>query len=255
MLRVTVLELPARWNGRAEALAETDALLARGATDLVVLPELAFDGYVSARGEFDRRRCAEPAGGPTEEAVRVLAKRHCTHVVAPFVWANGEQVHNALVVVSPTGERIVTYAKRHPWYPETWADPGTSPYPVFAIGDLAVTAAICFDVQFLTEDGADALARADLVVFTSAWVDDENTRIPLLRRLARRHHVAVANANWGARRRAGRRPRRLVHRGCPWRRGGAGRAGPAPRGCGDPGSRRSHAKIGAAVPAHDHARC
>lgn len=40
------------------------------------------------------------------------------------------------------------------------------------------------------------LDAADLLVFTSAWVDEEDTRLPLLRALARRHRVAVVNANW-----------------------------------------------------------
>lgn len=197
MLRVSVLELPARWAGREAALAEVDALLDRDAPDLVVLPEMALTGYVSPEGSFDLSAFAEPLDGPTVRAAGALSRRRGIHLVAPLVLSEGERLYNAAVVLGPGGELVATYRKRNPWYPETWATPGEQPHPVFDVGGIAVTLAICFDGHFLLEDAADSLSRADLLVFTSAWVEEEDGRLPLLRFLARRFGVAIANANWG----------------------------------------------------------
>lgn len=197
MLRVSVLELPARWDARDEALAEVDRLLAQGPADLAVLPEVAFTGYVSPRGTFDLRHFAEPIEGPTIAAVAELAARHATAIVAPLVLAEGGAVYNASVLVGPDRRTLAVYRKRHPWHPETWATPGTELPPRVRVGELTVTFATCFDAQFLEEEGKDFLPGADLLVFPSAWVDHEDSRLPLLRSLARRFGVAVANANWG----------------------------------------------------------
>ncbi|HYV45953.1 MAG TPA: hypothetical protein VFA20_13885, partial [Myxococcaceae bacterium] len=76
--------------------------------------------------------------------------------------------------------------------------PGPEAPPLFRVGELAVTIAICFDGHFLEqeEDSREALSGADLLLFPSAWVDEEDTRTPLLSGLAREFGIAVAAANW-----------------------------------------------------------
>jgi len=197
---VSVLELPARWDGAAEALGEIDAILASGPeTDLVIVPEQAFVGYVSPEADFDLTRFAEPVDGPTFRAAAQLCVARRVHLVAPLVLREDRHVYNAAIVVGPDGSLIASYRKRHPWIPERWATPGPTPPPIVSVGGLHVTIAICYDGHFLADDAADVLARADLLVFTSAWVDDgeEDSRRPLLQSLARHFRIAVANANWG----------------------------------------------------------
>jgi predicted amidohydrolase len=196
-LRVSVLELPARWDGARAGLAEVDALLAEAETDLAVLPELALTGYVSPEGDFDVRRFAEPIDGPTVRAAAAVAARHRVHLMLPLVLEEGGRFYNATVVLTPAGEVAATYRKRHPWFPEMWATPGGREPPVVRICGVRVTMATCFDGHFLARDGARALRGADLLAFTSAWVDEEDSRMPLLRSLARAFRIAVANANWG----------------------------------------------------------
>lgn len=201
-----MLELPARWARVDEALSDVDQLLGTStsrhsrvaATDLAILPEMSLAGYVSPKGDFDLTRFAEPIDGPTVSAIAALSRRHKTHFVAPLVLAENSCVYNASVVVGPDGGVVATYRKRHPWFPEHWATAGPLPLSVFQIGGLTVTLAICYDVHFLAEESADVLARADLLVFTSAWVDEEDSRLPLLRSLSRQFGVSIANANWGA---------------------------------------------------------
>lgn len=196
MLRVSVLELPARWAEPAAALAQVDELLREGPTNLAIVPELAFTGYVSPEGDFDLAPFAEPIDGPTVAAVAAVAKRHHTSLVAPLVLREPGGPYNAAMLVGPEGRVNAVYRKRHPWFPEEWATPGREPPPLVKVGPIDVTFAICFDAQFLHEDGVDLLPRADLLVFTSAWVDEEESRVPLLQSFSRRFGCAVANANW-----------------------------------------------------------
>ena len=198
MLRVTVLELPATWGDPRAALATVTSELERGpATDLVLLPEASLTGYVSAAGTFDLAPFAEPLDGPTARAVAALARRHRVHLVAPLVLAEEGRHYNAMVAFDRDGERVFTYRKRHPWFPETWASAGEQAAPVVDIEGMRVTVAVCFDVHFLAEDATEALDAADLLLFPSAWVEEEDSRPAMLAELARRHRIAIANANWG----------------------------------------------------------
>ena len=119
-------------------------------------------------------------------------------LVAPLVLREGNACFNAMIACDRTGELLFTYRKRHPWFPETWATPGPQPAPIVAVDGVRVTIAICFDLHFLEEDASAALDESDLLLFPSAWVEEEDGRATYLPELARRHRVAVANANWSA---------------------------------------------------------
>ena len=198
-MRVTVLELPARWGGVAQALADVDARLQRGPrTELVLLPEAALTGYVSPAGDFDLAGVAEPLSGSTAAGLRGLAMRHGVYLVGPLIEADAHRRYNTTLGFAPDGTQVLHYRKRHPWLPETWATPGNLPYPLVRLGALTVVVAVCFDVHFLAEEAAAQLTAADLLLFPSAWVDRDNTLPGHLVELATRFQLAVANANWSA---------------------------------------------------------
>ena len=194
-MRITLLQLPARWNEVAASLALVDQLLsAAPAGELVLLPEASLTGYVSPRGDFDLARFAEPPDGPTAQALAALARKHRCALVGPLIERNGDQLFNTLIGFDRSGNQILSYRKRHPWYPEQWATAGEDEYPTISLADRTVTCAICFDLHFL----ADEVPRAELLLFASAWVDDEgDARTPALQALARQAGMAIANANWG----------------------------------------------------------
>ena len=191
-----MLELPARWGEPEPALDEVDRLLSAAPTDLAIVPEMALSGYVSPEADFDLTRFAEPIDGRTIRLAAEISRRHSTHLIVPLVLLEGEALYNAAVVVAPDGRALATYRKRHPWIPERWATAGSVEPPLFEVGGLRATIAICYDVHFLPDDAADVLREADLLVFTSAWVDDEDSRLPLLRSIARGFGISIANANW-----------------------------------------------------------
>jgi predicted amidohydrolase len=195
---VTAVELPARWASAERQLADGDALLAAGPeTDLVLLPEASLTGYVSRDGGFDLRPFAEPLAGPTALALAGVARKYRVYLAGPLVLREAETFSNALALFDREGALVACYRKRHPWMPETWATPGCEPLPEIDVDGARVTAAICFDAHFLAEESQDALARADVLLFASAWVEEVDSREALLGDLARRFGVAVVNANWG----------------------------------------------------------
>jgi predicted amidohydrolase len=196
-VRVTLLELPARWHAVDRALAEVDAALAGCTSDLVLLPEASLTGYLSPDGDADLTSFAEPIDGPTSRACAALAATHAVHLVAPLILREGDALFNAMVCHAPDGTRPFVYRKRHPWIPEEWATPGREPLPVVEIAGRTITIAICYDLHFLPRESADQLAAADVLLFPSAWVEEPDFRIPRLQRLAHAFQLTVANANWG----------------------------------------------------------
>jgi 5-aminopentanamidase len=199
-MRICALEVPARFGDPRGRLAELRAVLAQGEpADLVLLPECALTGYVSPELRFDLRPFAEPLDGPTTAAYRALARTHGTHLAGPLIEASEGAFFNSFVVVDPRGELVGHYRKRHPWIPETWAARGNLPYPALEVAGLRLTLAICYDVHFLVREARHTLAAADVLLFPSAWVDDDATdlRAHLFQTLVDRFGLTVVNANWG----------------------------------------------------------
>lgn len=196
-MRITVLELAARWGEPQAALDEVEARLAAGPrTDLVLLPEASLCGYVSPERDFDLAPFAEPIEGPTAARCAAIARAQHVHLVAPLVLREGEALYNAMTCFDPEGALRFVYRKRHPWIPETWATAGPSPPPVLELHGHTLTIATCYDLHFLAEDAAAQLSAASLLLFPSAWVEKPDLRAPRLSLLARRFELFIANANW-----------------------------------------------------------
>jgi 5-aminopentanamidase len=198
--RVTALELPARFGApdRAVSLIRM-ALEDEAPGDLVLLSECALTGYVSPTMVFDPTGFAEPLESHTLEIYRRIARDFDTHVAGPLVETDGGAFFNAMLVVAPSGKLVAHYRKRHPWMPEKWATPGELAYPSFDIGGAVFTLAICFDVHFLEREAPATLGATDVLLFPSAWVDEDETdaREQIFARLVRRFGISVVNANWG----------------------------------------------------------
>lgn len=202
-LDVVALELPQRFGDPRGSLAEIDSLLgspaARGA-ELALLPELIVTGYISPRGHSDLRRFAEPLDGVSAQRLAELARAHGIALAGPLVEEGRGCLYNSLLVFDRDGRRVGHYRKRHPWFPERWAAPGDLGTPVVELLGVRVTVAVCFDIHFVSDDAGGALDAADLLLFPTAWVDppgEGDARADLLPALARRHRVAIVNANWG----------------------------------------------------------
>jgi 5-aminopentanamidase len=192
MTPLQIIELPHVFGDVAGQLAQFDRTpIEKGAL-------VAFTGYVSARGDFDLTRFAEALDGPLATALRARAQQHGIFLVAPIVERSGTHCYNTTLVYAPDGTLLTRYRKRHPWYPETWATPGENPHPVLQIGEYKAMLAVCFDVHFLRDEADAALKQADLLIFPSAWVEEDiDSRDTLLPALANDYALTVMNPNWG----------------------------------------------------------
>lgn len=197
-LGIGIAQLPATFGDAAGQLARLESLLAAHRADLVLLPELALSGYVSPRGNFDLTPFAEPLDGDTARTLSALARQHAIGLAGSLVEREGGRFYNSYLLFDREGHRIGHWRKRHPWYPEAWATAGDLGMPVVEFEGVKICAGICFDLHFLEQEAWDALAAADLLLFPSAWVEEHDSRNDRLAALARRHGIAVANANWGA---------------------------------------------------------
>ncbi len=199
-MRVTALELPARWGDSQAVISRIDTLLSTGPrTQLVLLPEASLTGYVSPKLDFDLSPFAEPLEGHSAQQLRALAMKHQTLLVGPLIErAPDGRLYNSQVGFDALGDRVLHYRKRHPWYPETWATPGEHALPLLELDGLTLTVAVCFDLHFLPAESADQLEAADVLLFSSAWVGDGDDALrPKLRALAAQFELSVLNANWG----------------------------------------------------------
>ncbi len=201
-MRMVAIELPARHGdsvGQLRALDRALASLPAGEPTLAVLPELSLTGYVSARGNFDVSRFAEPIGGALLRDVAAIAVARQVALLASWVERDGARCFNSAALIDEAGELVLHYRKRHPWFPETWASAGDLGMPVATLHGRRVAVAVCFDLHFVSAEAADVLDSVDVLLFPSAWVDDDehDLRDELLPALASRHGCAVVNANWG----------------------------------------------------------
>lgn len=178
-----------------EALERSD--FRKPGAKLIVLPELCVTGYVSPDGDFDLSRFAEETPGNTTARFAALAEKFQIHLLHPLLERTRTGIYNTAMLLDPRGREVVRYRKRHPWYPETWATPGDAPFPLFDLLGIRTTLAICFDIHFLEEEARSVLREASLVLFPSAWVEKEDSRLPMLRALAREYDLTIVNANWG----------------------------------------------------------
>jgi 5-aminopentanamidase len=197
-LRVAALQLPLVWGHKDAAFALLEAQLAAlSGVQLVLLPEAFFTGYVSPMGRFDLRPYAEPLDGESRQRVAALARRFNVAIAAPLIEQAGQQYFNSMLFIDEHGALLGHYRKRHPWFPEKWASPGDLGFPVFLWGGCSLCMAICFDLHFLGKERGRELTQADLLLFSSVWVEEDgDTRTPQLQGLAQRYKVNVINANW-----------------------------------------------------------
>ncbi|MCC6809788.1 MAG: carbon-nitrogen hydrolase family protein [Deltaproteobacteria bacterium] len=198
-MRFHCLQLPHVHGDPVAQLARLDAALAKvGRGEVALLPELALTGYVSPRGDFDLGRFAEPIDGPLGSALSARAQKHGVWLAGGVVEKDGKETFNTMTLHDPTGALAGRYRKRHPWFPETWATAGRAAHPVLTLGRIHVALAICYDLHFLASEAEDALERADVLLFSSAWVEDGgDERFTLLPELARRFSLWIVNCNWG----------------------------------------------------------
>ncbi|MGC5255885.1 carbon-nitrogen hydrolase family protein [Gordonia sp. DT218] len=150
-----------------ELVASAAHTASDGGADLVVLPEATMCRFGVPLGPV-----AEPVDGPWATAVSEIAARHEITVVAGMFTPDDDRVRNTLVIARPDGTRL-SYDKIHLYDAFGFAEsrtvaPGEDPL-TFAIGDVVVGVATCYDIRFPALFTELASRGAQLIVVPASW--------------------------------------------------------------------------------------
>lgn len=150
---------------RVESLVRT-----RRETDLVVLPELWFNGAFT----YDRWvATAEPIDGPLVARMSASARAAGVHLhMGSFVERDGDELFNTSVVIGPDGAVLETYRKIHLFgfsagEPELMTA-GTSP-AVWASPWGTIGLTTCYDLRFPELYRSLVDLGAELVLVVAGW--------------------------------------------------------------------------------------
>ncbi|KAF8934001.1 Carbon-nitrogen hydrolase [Dissophora ornata] len=155
--------------------------------DILVLPEMAFTGYVFKDKGHIRPYLEDAETGPSvrwakTQAVRLNARVQVGYPERRVIHKDGqvhEEFYNSVCFVSPQGDLLATYAKHFLYYTdESWAEegPGFQSIPVEGLGQVGF--GICMDVnpyQFKTPFTDFEFANfhlkqgSNLVLCSMAW--------------------------------------------------------------------------------------
>lgn len=201
VLRLAVWEcepLPLDVAGNLRRI-NAQALLARAAgADLLVTPEMVLTGYDI--GADAARRLAEPADGPSAQAVSDAARRHGIAVAYGYPeLADDGSVYNAAQLIDAAGRPVGHHRKTHLFgtLDRVMFRAGRGDEPAFALHGWSLGLAICYDIEFPETARRLARAGADLIVVPTAnMVGFEAVQRVLLPARALENQLFVAYANY-----------------------------------------------------------
>jgi predicted amidohydrolase len=158
---------PGEVDANLRILDAAAARAARAGAELVAAPEMFLTGY--AIGD-DVPRLAEPADGPSAQALAAVAARHGIAIAYGYPERDGEHVYNSVQLISADGARLAGYRKTHLYgdFERAHFTPGDDPVVQARLGSLTVGLLVCYDVEFPENTRAHALAGTDLLLVPTA---------------------------------------------------------------------------------------
>jgi predicted amidohydrolase len=171
---------------------------AKNGTKLIVLPEMNQVGYCYYTRE-DIRPYVEPIPGPTTDKYAEIARRYGTHIVVALAEEDPEtdNYYNAQALLGPEG-LIGKYRKVHSYISESkWAKDGDLGFPVYdtEVGRLGML--ICMDQHYFESNRILALRGADVLCFSTAWLDERGPAPVWITRAFENGVYAVCADRWG----------------------------------------------------------
>jgi len=161
--------------------------------DLIVLPELAFTGYLFESRKEARALAEEPADSPIVAELAALCRRRRFHVVTGFAERARDKIFNSALLIGPRG-LLRTYRKLHLFNEESrWFDPGGLPLEVVRVRGVRVGMMVCFDWVFPEVTRTLALQRMELLCHPSNLVLGHCQQAMLTRCLENGIYAVTAN--------------------------------------------------------------
>ncbi|MCO4847815.1 MAG: carbon-nitrogen hydrolase family protein [Yoonia sp.] len=135
-------------------------------SDLLLLPELFATGYNIGHQIAAR---AEPADGPTAQAIAALAKAHSIAIHYGFAETDGDHIFNAAQCIGPDANRLGGHRKLV-IPPGFEADHFTSGHSceLFTYRGVRIATLICYDAEFPEAARHVASSGAELILVPTA---------------------------------------------------------------------------------------
>lgn len=151
---------------RLDWLADMLPTVARDENDLLLLPELFATGYNIGDRVVAR---AEPADGPTCQAISALAKSHGVAIHYGYSEQDGDAIFNAAQCLGPEGQRIGGHRKLSipPGFERDHFTKGQS-CTLFTYRGVRIATLICYDAEFPEAVRHVAAKGAQLVLVPTA---------------------------------------------------------------------------------------
>ncbi|CAG8691966.1 11428_t:CDS:2, partial [Ambispora leptoticha] len=167
-----------------------------GDIDIVVLPELAFTGYVFKDKDQVRPFLEDAETGPTVRWAKEQATRLNAFVMVGYpqiVKDGAERYYNSICFVNPQGELVTTYQKHFLYsVDENWAEEGPEFQSVWVDGLGKVGFGICMDLnpyKFMSPWENYEFAsfhqgkKTQIILCSMAWLDsnvfdDDYSNVP-----------------------------------------------------------------------------
>jgi omega-amidase len=165
--RVTLAQQPLAWQDAAANRAHFAGLLAplRGATDLVVLPEMFTSGFTMNPGQF-----AEPTDGETRAWLLAQARALDAAVGGSVAVDDRGRFYNRFMLATPDGD-LHTYDKRHLFRMggehRHYASGGHALIVEFR--GLRLCPLVCYDLRFPVWSRRRPELDYDLVIYAANW--------------------------------------------------------------------------------------
>ena len=168
----------ANLSAAAELLHEAK----QAGAQLACLPELFTAPYPCQSEDHKRFELAEPLDGPTNQAIRALAKELQLVIIAGSIFEQRAVgvYHNTSVVFDTDGRAVGQYRKMHIpddplYYEKFYFSPGDQGFKSFATSVGNVGVCICWDQWFPEAARLTAMAGAELIFYPTAigWIPDD----------------------------------------------------------------------------------
>ena len=170
MFRAGFFQFEPRFGAVGENLERVLSRLRGVEADLIVLPELAFTGYLFHDRSELLSLAENPLTSPTVESLVQLCYERDLLLVTGFAERSGERIFNSALLIGPEGI-IHTYRKIHLFNTEKeYFDSGDTPLEPVEVRGVQIGLMICFDWVFPETARVLALQGADILCHPSNLV-------------------------------------------------------------------------------------
>lgn len=196
-MKIFCCQFDVAWEDKAANLSTIRRLLAGREYphgSLVVLPEMCLSGF-----SMQTAAIAEPPGGPSEQALALLARECHIHLLAGLVVGNpGGKPFNQSVVFSPSGQVTARYSKMQSFTlgGEAANYAAGDRCSVYKLGECSIASFICYDLRFPEIFRIAAWQRPHLYTVIASWPDKRISHwVKLLQARAIENQAYVAGVN------------------------------------------------------------